>query len=329
MNPLDESSFSIYSYLESQIEEKNKLIVRKFDKETSRGAIYHAVDGSGHPTLLIQIDLESRPTIEWENRLVSFSTRTIDVEGLSLNFVTLQCLDKRVRTQFGHIVDDILESLEPDKGDPATVTRQTLDRWRELLREERPRILGATSLTGLFGELYFLDQLVFHHGPSALAAWTGPLGNRHDFEFIGTSVEVKTTTGSNTMSVTFHGARQLERDEERELYVLVYQIERTPEGVSVPGLLERLFNSGVSRVDLFQKLEMVGYYEQDAVHYSAVRFSVIGTKTVLVGTDFPRITRQTMVNQEILDRISFLQYSVDMGPISSHELPIEGLGVSI
>ncbi|MFC7861353.1 PD-(D/E)XK motif protein [Arthrobacter koreensis] len=329
MSAFQESSSSIYEYLQSQVSQENKLIVRKADNETRHGSIYHAVDGSGHPTLLIQIDPSSRQTVEWENRLVSLAIRTIRVEGEQENFLTLQCLSERVRSQFGHIVDDILESLESDLDDPAAVTRQTLDRWRELLRDERPRILGQVSLTGLYGELYFLEQLVFHHGPSALSTWTGPFGNRHDFEFKGKSVEVKTTTGSNTMSVTFHGARQLEYAEDGELYIHVYQIERHPAGTSVPALLERLFSSGVNRVDLFHMLEMAGYYDQDAIHYATVRFNAIGTKTVIVDSSFPRITRETMVDPELLDGIAHLQYAVDIGPLSSHDLSFEELGACI
>lgn len=318
-----EPSSSIYSLLQSQLSVKNKLIVRKTHMETFHGPIYHAIDGSGHPTLLIPLGGESMPSIEWENKLVSLSTRTIDVDGVPTIFLTLQCLSERVHTQFGHIVDDILDTIRPGTSDAAVVTRKTLERWKELLREERPRILGVSELTGLYGELYFLDELVFQHGPAALSCWTGPFGNRHDFEFEGTSVEVKTTTSSNTMSVTFHGVSQLEYD--HELFVVVYQIERVGQGISIPILLERLFDRGVPRVELFERLTKVGYYEQDAVHYSSVQFNIMGCKTVAVNLDFPRITRETVLDSSMLDRISMLQYSVDVGPLPSENLSLAEL----
>ena len=317
-----EPSNSIYSFLQSQLSIKNKLIVRKSHMETAQGSIYHAVDGNGHPTLLIPLGSSSIPNIEWENKLVSLSTRTIDVDGSSTVFLTLQCLSERVHTQFGHIVDDILDTIQPGSSDAAVVVRKTLERWRELLREERPRMLGVSELIGLYGELYFLDQLVFNHGSDALSCWTGPFGNRHDFEFSGTSIEVKATTSSNTMLVTFHGVSQLEYDQ--ELFVVVYQIERVPQGRSIPILLEGLFDRGVQRVELFERLKQVGYYEQDAVHYASVQFNVIGSKTVAVDSDFPRITRQT-VDGSILDQISMLQYSVDVGSLPAQSLSLAEL----
>lgn len=321
----DESSTSIYSFLQSQVVDKHKLIVRQTERETAQGPVYHAVDGGGHPTLLIPLDAAAIPSIEWENKLVSLSTRIIEVDGSPSNFLILQCLSDRVQSQFGHIVDDILDAVEHNSNDAAIVARKTLERWKELLREDRPRMLGVSELTGLYGELHFLDQLVFHHGPSALVCWTGPFGNRHDFEFPRDSVEVKATTGSNTMSVTFHGTRQLDYDPGQKLSVVVYQIERIPQGTSVPMLLERLIDAGVPRVELFERMEMVGYYEQDAVHYAPIQFNILGTKVVAVNSSFPRITRQTIATPSMLDSISRLQYSVDIGPLAGCNLSLDGL----
>lgn len=292
---------------------------------TGDGPVVHAVDGNGHPTLLVPVASHPENSIDWQNKLVTFGYRTFNVAGKMQSFLALQCLAERVRPQFGLLADDILDAVAADPSRADLLTRQTVERWKELLRDERARLLGQSQLSGLYGELLFLEQLAFHHGPWVLRSWTGPQGNRHDFEFKNASFEVKTTLNNNEMVVAFHGARQLEGTKGRPLFVTAYQIESTPQGESIPTVLERLYDSGIDRLDMLRKLEKVGYFESDSGHYAAHRFSVLLTKTLAVDNDFPRITHDTMPTPGVLDRISALQYSVDLGPLDAVVLALEEL----
>lgn len=320
-----ESSSAIFSFLQGQVLAPQKLTVRNTDVQTAHGPVVHAIDGNGHPTLLVPVASHPENSIDWQNKLITFGYRTITVAGRPQSFLALQCLAERVRPQFSLLADDILDAVAANPSGADLLTRQTVERWKELLRDDRPRLLGQSQLSGLYGELLFLEQLTFHHGPWVLRSWTGPQGNRHDFEFENASVEVKTTLNNNNMVVAFHGARQLQATSGQPLYVCAYQIENTPQGESIPTVLERLYDAGIDRLDMLRMLEKVGYFESDSGHYAAHRFSVLLTKTLAVDNAFPRITHETMPAPGMLDGISALQYSVDLGPLDAVDVALEEL----
>ncbi len=325
MTDAKESSNSIFSFLQGQVPAPQKLTIRSTDVVTKHGPIVHAINGNGYPTLLVPVETNRDNSIEWENKFVSFGYRTLTVEGKPQAFLALQCLTDRVLSQFGLLADDILDAVGANPAEADLLTRQTMGRWKELLRDAKPRLLGEAQLSGLYGELLFLDQLAFHHGAWVLRSWTGPLGNRHDFEFANASFEVKTTTSSNTMVVVFHGSRQLEATSGLPLYVSAYQVERTPQGESIQTVLQRLYDSGLDRLQMLRLLEKVGYFESDSEYYASHRFLALASKTLAVDNAFPRITHETMPMPGMLDGISALQYSVDLGPLQAFDACLEEL----
>lgn len=325
MKDVQEPSNVIFEFLQGQAPEVNKLTVRSTGTSTRYGEVAHAIDGRGNFTLLVPVGPRDEESIDWQNRLVSFGYRTIRVQGSPQTFLALQCLSDRVSTQFCLLADDILDAVSVNPEDADRVTKETVGRWRDLLREDRPRLLSKSQLAGLYGELLFLEELVFHHGDRALKSWTGPLGNRHDFEFANASFEVKTTAQNNGMVVSFHGVRQLQATEDLPLYVVAYQVERTPQGETIPAVLQRLYSSGLNRLELLSLLETVGYCEADSGHYASDRFGVLATKTIPIGPTFPRITHETVTMPGILDGIVALEYSVDLSPFQPVDVSLEDL----
>lgn len=320
-----EASMSIFTLLQSQVPALNSMNVRPTEVITDDGPVVHAVDGSGFPTLLVPVPLTTDTYVDWENRSVTFGYRTIEFDGGTGVFLALQCKLEKLLPQFALLVDDILDSIAEEPDNANLITRKTVDRWREMLKDSRQQLLSESQLSGLFGELLFLDRVTGLHGGLALEAWTGPQGNRHDFEFVNASFEVKTTSNHNNMVVSFHGTRQLEHTQEVPLFVLAHQIERIPGGDSVPTLLNRLYNSGIDRFELLRKLSDVGYSEADATHYTSTTFSVISSRTFLVDTNFPRITHETLTHQDFLEKISSLQYSVDLGHLDETIFDLQDL----
>ncbi|PYI65314.1 hypothetical protein CVV68_18590 [Arthrobacter livingstonensis] len=325
MSTPQESSYSIFAYLQSQLPAASKLTVRPTDIVTSDGAVAHAIDGNGFPTLLIPVSRDTNTNMDWHNKSITFRYRNLMVKGVETLFLALECKSERLLTQFGHLVDDVLSSVAEHPEDANTVTRMVVDRWREMLKDTKQPLLSEAQLAGLYGELLFLEQLSFHHGAGCLAAWTGPQGNRHDFELSNASFEVKTTANHNNLIVAFHGVRQLEATNDLPLYVVAHQIERILGADSVPELLQRLYDSGIDRLELLRRLAEVGYHETEVGHYSAYTFSVLATKTVLVDSEFPRITHETLTYGRFLEKISSLQYSVDLGQLEETLVPLEDL----
>lgn len=320
-----EPSLSVFAFMQSQPPALLSMNVRPTEVITTDGAVVHAIDGNGHPTLLVPVPSDTDTNLDWENRSVAFGYRTIRLDDGQKSFLALQCKSERLLPQFALLVDDILESIAEDIENANMVTRRVVERWREMLMDSKQPLLGETQLSGLFGELVFLEELVAHHGPSALLAWTGPLGNRHDFEFTNASFEVKTTTNHNNMVVAFHGARQLEVSPGNSLCVVAHQVERVPVGVSVPNIINRLIAMGIDRFELLRKLAENGYHEIDSNHYLTVTFAILASKKFLVDSNFPRITHETLTHGDFLEKISGLQYSVDLGHLKDIDLDYQAL----
>jgi hypothetical protein len=317
----EESSGSIFGYLQGQVPAINKLTIRNTEIDTPHGSPVHAIDGNGSATLLVPVGGGSKNALDWQNKAITFGYRVLNEE----TFLALQCIAPRLLPQFSMMVDDVLDSVRKRPEDADLATRQTVERWREMLRDHKGPLLSSSQLAGLYGELTFLEQVAHGYASTALSAWTGPQGNRHDFEFFNAAVEVKATTNHNNMVVSFHGSRQLEKTEQSPLYVVAYQIENTPTGQSISALLQRLYDAGVSRLDLLSRLQCVGYFEGDSEHYGEHRFQVLSTKVFEVEDDFPRITHDTLVDPLMLDMISGLQYSVDLGHLTAVDVRFEDL----
>ena len=85
-------------------------------------------------------------------------------------------LDDELTTSNKGLVKDIL-----------TVSK----RWKDLVKEVRTL---KELEKGLLGELWFLDNLIDHLGPSIIRDWRGSEGDRHDFRIQNNEFEIKTTS---------------------------------------------------------------------------------------------------------------------------------------
>jgi len=322
---MKESSASVFEFMVQETSAQGKFRVRDSGIACNQGAVLHAVDSQGRPTLLVPLESVSDGYVGWHSKALALQFKELDVEGQLVPFLVLQCLDTKLRNQFGLLSDDVLEGIEQNPEAGLNVATSTVDRWRRLFEDGAGGLLGQAQLAGLFAELVFLERLVENHGPTALAAWQGPFGNRHDFVFDGLSVEVKATTNHNNMVVSIHGGKQLLAPEGKALYVHALQLERTPTGASVPDKVQSLIDQGISRFDLLTSLKEPGYQDSDSEAYANIRFTSLQEMTVLVDSNFPRITPETVRPSEMIDQISNISYSVDLGQLLGVDLDVSSL----
>lgn len=311
MNNVAEASSSIFAFLKTQATAQNKMTVRLTEIETASGRMAHAIDRQGFATLLVPVDEQAAVIGEWQNRSVTVDYRQIGIDGSINHFLVVQCRTSGLLGQFSLLVDDILEAVADEPNRAPSIALATLERWKELLREQHRPLLSDEQLIGVLGELLFLEELVHVHGPESIVTWQGPLGARHDFGFYDSVVEIKGTLSRESFPAVFHGAKQLEAPVDRQLYVRGYQFEQAVTGDSVPFVLGRLFQAGLKRYDVLQLLENIGYSEADSSIYEGRKFEVLATRTSLVNDDFPKLTVAT-VSEAILDQISMLRYTIDL-----------------
>ncbi|MEV4990308.1 PD-(D/E)XK motif protein [Pseudarthrobacter sp. LMD1-1-1.1] len=320
-----EPSASVFDFLAKDVSAAGSFHSRKSGTKTAHGEVLFAVDAGGRPTLLVPMGTLVGAMPDWHSKSLSLQTLELAVDSGKRPFTILRCLDPKLHHQFGLLADDVLDVIESNPDKASSAVTATLDRWRNLFEAERGSLLGAAQLAGIMAELLVLEQLAESRGPKALSAWQGPKGHRHDFVLSDCSIEVKATTNHNNMVVTIHGGRQLAQPDHGELYLRAFQLERTPVGTSVPGKIAELLELGLSRLDLLTALEGAHYSDADASTYEETKFSVLSEKSYLVGKAFPRITPETVMPPEIIDRLSSIAYSLDLGQLEEASLSLKAV----
>src|SRR5699024_11964800 len=83
--------------------------------------------------------------------------------------------------------------------------------------------MDRNRVIGIFGELTILERLARRDPQSALSAWQGRNGARHDFVRTN-ALEVKTFGGSGSPAVTIHGESQLEPPLKAQVHLVAFRM---------------------------------------------------------------------------------------------------------
>ena len=187
-----------------------------------------------------------------------------------------------------------------------------LNIWKLFLDKAGLKGLSPKKRRGLFGELYFLKQVIIPaFGTDGLSYWVGPEAATHDFEFGKFAVEVKTSAGKKSHKIAISSEKQL--DDGGYDILNLYQIALTVRKKSNPTLVEMvheveslLQENPIALVAYHNLLIMSGY---DAIHedlYKSEGYHVEECNIFYVSEGFPRI-----IGQDIVDGIGGLKYTVD------------------
>lgn len=246
------------------------------------------------------------------SQTISVTTASISNEvGDRLHAIQVQCIDSRLNDVFFTFIDDVLSAIDAGQT-VAGALGSTAAEWRSLLALAKQRI-SEQQLRGLFGELCFLKGLAEELGPAALECWTGPEKGRHDFVGPGASVEMKTSSLQNRQAVTIHGLRQLEPAEGATLTLGVAEVEPHPQGSLLDDLVASLIQTGMDREVLRARLASAGFVQgmPDAANR---RFQLVGMKFWEITDDSP-VLRRSALPEEIVNAVSDLRYSLDLGAL--------------
>ena len=129
-----------------------------------------------------------------------FEVRRVALQGDEDSHVTLQLvlINSRYSDIFTTLVQDIVDAIAPiaDEQNAVGAFFTRLRRWQAFLEKHNPEGLSQAEQQGLYGELWFLRQVVIPQIGSrqGVKCWTGAKGTQQDFQFQHCAVEVKTTT---------------------------------------------------------------------------------------------------------------------------------------
>jgi hypothetical protein len=163
--------------------------------------------------------------------------------------------------------------------------------------------LSEIAQQGLYGELWFLRQLVLPHLEllKGLQCWTGPKGTQQDFQFSSCAVEVKTTSTKQHQKLSIASERQLDDTGSGTIVLLHLSLDvRQGRGETLPEMVSSVrslvANNAVARDELENLLFEVGYLDIHATRYENISYTIREYNYFEIKEDFPRIIESDLRN---------------------------------
>lgn len=269
------------------------------------------LDGHRRPHLLLRTEGggEIAPA---DIATLDVTSRTLELETGSAAYLDVACLFESVAEVFEHFVVAVLDRLARSGDPPQVALASVLENWRQFLTPaEGPP--GREKLAALVAELLVVVDLAQVSPGTALDAWVGPYGGRHDFRRQTLGIEVKSTRAHTARRVTIHGEDQLEPPAGGQLYLHLVRLEQVAgAGHSVASIVDALLASGAAVELLFDSLAAAGLPAADLAASADIRFEVRERLTVPIDYRAPRIVPASFIGGARPPGVVDLTYVIDL-----------------
>lgn len=258
------------------------------------------------------LDVAAAPfLLEGTRSSVSLTTRSVAYNGL-----------------FARLVEDLLLAIESETSETGVVDAvgRRLQNWQRFLELVDPEGLSMEAQAGLFGELWFLrDNLLPVLGPTAVAAWQGPLRAMQDFQAGDWAIEVKTSRQAAPASVRVANERQLQGDGLATLALAVVALEQRVNGSPtlvdmVASLRVALATDPANLTEFEERLMSAGYHDEHQEVYRSNSWAIRWSLCSLITDDFPRLTEH-----DLPVGVGDVSYSVSIDSCRAHEIGFQQL----
>lgn len=291
---------SIWVHLSTTARTGDRLAARlAFPNVTAR--LLCAVDANNHRHLLVILESTDDELRDSKSRGLSVAARHLVIQGpgTPARYLDIECQDPAGFAAFDIIGSELAAELAKGENSPREIVERSLARWRRFWGELPKNLLTREQFLGLFGELWFLAfWLIPSVGPSeAILRWRGPFGARHDFEWQGMSIEVKTTVSTRGRVHRISGLEQLRAPEKGELLFFSLRLrEEASAANTFSNLIEicrKLLLDDPDSLSMFEiGLARVGYSPMHNDEYSKTFLRIAEEALFAVRDDFPSITEQ-------------------------------------
>jgi hypothetical protein len=257
----------------------------------------------------------------------SFVVNRLTLPKDSEKYVTLQLVltNTRYKDIFTTLVQDIVDNLVPIiEGQLAVLAFITrLQRWQAFLEKHNPEGLSEIAQQGLYGELWFLRQVVIPQLGlfNGLRCWTAPKWTQQDFQFPKCAIEVKTTSAKQHQKLMIASERQLD-DFGTGTIVLLHLSLDVRQG-SGETLLEMITNirslvaNDITTRDEFESLLFeIGYLDLHSARYENTSYTIREHNYFKVREGFPRI-----VESELRNGVGDVRYTISVAECKRFSIP--------
>ena len=244
-------------------------------------------------------------------------------------------LNKSVRT----FVDTFEQSQTRANENVKQINEQVLGSVREQAQANEKRInemkeelrlsLGEMKeeLGKMFAAIPDAEYLFPQIGArAAIAAWYGPMKKQQDFLLENsTGVEVKTTTGKSSDTLTISSEYQLDPTGFSSLYLYHLELVDLRDNTNTLNSLVDLIRTGCNDdpealMDFSRKLVMSNYRQKDLEHYGSTSYAIRKESAYHVSDEFPCITGNDLKNG-----ITNVKYSLSTAAIEQYTVEISDL----
>jgi len=256
-----------------------------------------------------------------------FEVRRVAMPGDDDTHVTLQLvlINSRYSDIFTTLVQDIVDAIAPiaDEQNAVGAFFTRLRRWQAFLEKHNPEGLSQAEQQGLYGELWFLRQVVIPQigSPQGVKCWTGAKGTQQDFQFQHCAVEVKTTTAKQHQKLAISSERQLDDTGTGTLILLHLSLDaRQERGESLPDIVvslrSLLENDPIAKEQLEILLFEVGYLDIHTPYYEQIGYTLRELNYFKVEGDFPRI-----IEADIRNGVGDVRYTISVAECRRFSIP--------
>ncbi|WP_128981601.1 PD-(D/E)XK motif protein [Streptomyces roseicoloratus] len=287
---------------------------------------YEIGDGGSEIALLVELGRNEQPP---RSPLPAVRIDQVAVEK-GLRMARIRTTQVALMRDFHDLLSTVADRIVTKNRPLHRAFAETVDGWSSLLG--RPRETSVERRIGLMGELSVLNRLAEAHGwHTAMASWTGPYGEEHDFSLGDFDIEVKTTATERRRHV-IHGIGQLHPKPGRPLWFASLRLTRGGAGgrtltesvASVRTAVAEHAPATLRRLDA--ALERCGWSpeRQDDERW-APRDEVL----LLTSESVPRLTPELLA-AAAFERISAVRYETDVtGLAPSPEPPVDLSGLRL
>jgi hypothetical protein len=275
----------------------------------------------GHEAIILEVRKDAIPAgVQYpESRGFTVAALPVEEGRTGHTRLVLSLADVVYRDVFLTLASDVLETLPGARteGEAVEAFISRLERWQAFLRQHGPEGLSAEARRGLYGELVVLrDHLLPALGDAAVPGWKGPAGAAHDFQLLGGSVEVKTTTAATPGEFRVSNVLQLDESHARVLYLALVTVQESESaGENLPGIVSSIRNSlGGAALETFaDRLVDAGYLARHLYLCDSPKYSLRATQFFEVTGDFPRL-----LESAIPRGVTGVAYRVSVGSCLSY-----------
>jgi hypothetical protein len=304
------------------------MTTRESGVNTDAGVVLHGLDPARQRHLLLPVAATHPDIDDNRSRGVSVVTRILQTaQDEERRYIDVECREVPLNDLFSTVCDEILLNVRETPDAAGMCVTAVLERWRELLGPASQHLLSEQALKGLLAEMHVLESLASVSPDLAMKLWTGVDNQRHDFTGRVSSCEVKASSLIDEVKVHINGLRQLSPPPQSRLYLAVERFERVPAGGdSLTEAVDRVENLGVMRHTILSALAKVGVQPADLSDYGEVRFKSLERRLYLVDESFPRLCPELLEGRPGADRISNVEYVLNLGAQPPAPLEVAALG---